>query len=397
MPFSPLDLSQMQQALLQAEQAIGLSEPNPRVGCVLGHEDGRVLGMGFTQQAGGPHAEVMALRAAAALGHDVRGCTAWVTLEPCAHHGRTPPCCDALVNAGVRRVVVALQDPFPQVAGAGLARLRAAGVEVLLAGPSTEEAALANAALELNIGFFSRFQRGRPWVRLKAATSMDGKTALPDGQSQWITGEAARQDGHAWRRRAGAILTGLGTALHDDPRLDVRGVPTTVQPRRLLLDTHYRLPPTAKLLAPPGVLQVFGGPGSPENAQRQAALQAAGAQLCELPLVKGRPDLHALMQRLAQDGVNELHVEAGAVLNGALLSAGLVDECLVYVAPLWLGEGLPIAALGRLPRLADATRWQWLDTALVGGDLRIRARLAGPRNVSTPFTDAPSREWGGQR
>lgn len=377
MPFSPLDRAQMQQALLQAEQAIGLSEPNPRVGCVLGHEDGRVLGMGFTQQAGGPHAEVMALRAAAALGHDVRGCTAWVTLEPCAHHGRTPPCCDALVNAGVRRVVVALQDPFPQVAGAGLARLRAAGLEVLIAGAAPEEAALAQAAKELNIGFFSRFQRGRPWVRLKTAASMDGKTALPDGESRWITGEAARQDGHAWRRRAGAVLTGLGTALHDDPRLDVRGVPTAVQPRRLLLDTHYRLPPSAKLLQPPGTLQVFGGPNTPDNAERRAALQTAGAQLCALPMAGGRPALNALLHRLAQDGVNELHVEAGAVLSGAFLGAGLVDECLIYIAPLWLGEGLPMAALGRLPQLADARRWRWVDTAMVGGDLRLRARLEG--------------------
>jgi diaminohydroxyphosphoribosylaminopyrimidine deaminase/5-amino-6-(5-phosphoribosylamino)uracil reductase len=217
------------------------------VGCVLGRADGSVLGRGATQQAGGPHAEVMALRDAAAAGHSVQGATAWVTLEPCAHHGRTPPCCDALIAAGLARVVVAIGDPFAQVAGAGLARLRAAGIEVVMA-----DADIAQAAREINIGFFSRIERGRPWVRMKIAASLDGRTALPNGVSQWITGEPARTDGHAWRRRAAAVLTGIGTVLEDDPRLDVRLVPTPAQPLRVVVDSRLETPPAARLLQPPG-------------------------------------------------------------------------------------------------------------------------------------------------
>ena len=211
----------LHQALALAEQAIGLSDPNPRVGCVILAADGRLLGAGHTQPAGEAHAEVMALRDATGRGHDVRGATAIVTLEPCSHHGRTPPCCDALIAAGIARVVVAVEDPNPLVAGQGLARLRAAGIVVELA-----DLAIAEAARELNIGFFSRMQRGRPFVRLKSAVSLDGRTALPDGRSQWITGEAARADGHAWRARASAILTGIGTVKEDDPRMTVRAVDT---------------------------------------------------------------------------------------------------------------------------------------------------------------------------
>ena len=221
MPLDDLDRDRLHQAQALAEHAVGLSDPNPRVGCVIGLADGTVLGQGWTRQAGGPHAEVVALRDAAAQGGRLRGATAWVTLEPCAHHGRTPPCCDALIDAGVARVVASVADPFPGVAGAGFARLRAAGIDVLEAG-----GVFAEVTRELNIGFFSRIERGRPWVRMKLAASLDGRTALPDGRSQWITGEAARRDGHAWRRRAGAVLTGIGTVLADNPRLDVREVPT---------------------------------------------------------------------------------------------------------------------------------------------------------------------------
>lgn len=329
-------------ALQLAESAIGLTDPNPRVGCVLLSPEGEELGAGHTQAAGQAHAEVMALRDAAARGHDVRGATAVVTLEPCAHHGRTPPCCDALIAAGVGRVRVALQDPNPLVAGQGMARLAAAGIAVELA-PN----AVAEAAAELNIGFLSRMQRGRPFVRLKSALSLDGRTALPDGRSQWITGEAARTDGHAWRRRAGAVLTGIGTVLADNPRLDVRLVPTARQPLRLVLDPQGRLPADARIRQPPGELRVIG---------------------------PGRADLHALLDQLGAEGINELHVEAGPVLSGAFLDAGLVDELLLYQAPVLIGDGRPVAALGTLADLASARRWRRVDATPLGDDLRLRLR-----------------------
>ncbi len=240
MALSDADQALLLRAVALAEQSIGLSDPNPRVGCVLHTASGQLAGEGFTQQAGGPHAEVMAMRAAAAAGLSLAGGTAWVSLEPCAHHGRTPPCADALIAAGLARVVVALGDPYDQVAGRGITRLRAAGIAVDLAsaGPARQ------AAQALNIGFLSRLQRGRPWVRLKVATSLDGRTALADGRSQWITGPAARQDGHAWRRRAGAVLSGIGTVQADDPQLDVRLVPTQVQPLRVVVDSGFATPPT---------------------------------------------------------------------------------------------------------------------------------------------------------
>lgn len=329
-------------ALSLANEAIGLTDPNPRVGCVLLAADGRELGAGHTQPAGQAHAEVMALRDAAQRGHDVRGAIAIVTLEPCSHHGRTPPCCDALVTAGVARVVIGVQDPNPQVAGQGAARLRAAGVAVECA-----DAATAEAARELNIGFFSRMQRGRPFVRLKSAVSLDGRTALPDGRSQWITGEAARTDGHAWRRRAGAVLTGIGTVLADDPRLDVRLVPTARQPLRLVLDPQGRLPAGARILQPPGECRLIG---------------------------PGRADLPALLADLGDQGINELHVEAGPTLSGAFLDAGLVDELLIYQAPMLIGEGRPLATLSPLAGLADASRWRLIEATPVGQDLRLRLR-----------------------
>ena len=243
----------MQEALTLAAQGFGLTEPNPRVGCVLAAPDGRVIGQGHTQQPGGPHAEVMALRHAQSQGESVRGATAVVTLEPCAHHGRTPPCCDALITAGIARVVMAIQDPFPQVAGQGAARMRAAGIDVQLM-PASE---LVSAAHALNIGFFSRVERGRPWVRLKAALTLDGRTALDNGISQWITGEAARQDGHTWRKRASAVLTGVGTVLDDNPRLDVRLVDTPRQPLRVVVDSQLDTPLTARILEQPGSVLLY--------------------------------------------------------------------------------------------------------------------------------------------
>jgi diaminohydroxyphosphoribosylaminopyrimidine deaminase / 5-amino-6-(5-phosphoribosylamino)uracil reductase len=381
MPLSDSDQALLLRAVALAEQSIGLSEPNPRVGCVLHTASGQLAGEGFTQQAGGPHAEVMAMRAAAAAGQSIAGGTAWVTLEPCAHHGRTPPCADALIAAGIARVVVALQDPFVQVAGRGIQRLRAAGIAVDLAGDGPAR----QAAQAMNIGFLSRVQRGRPWVRLKAATSLDGRTALPDGRSQWITGPIARQDGHAWRRRAGAVLSGIGTVLADDPQLDVRLVPTQLQPMRVVVDSGFNTPPTARLLQAPGRVLVVGAQDQPV---RMAALRDAGAELLLLPQADGHVDLAALLQRLAIDGVNELHVEAGAVLNGALLNAGLVDELLVYAAPRLLGSGLGMADLPSLAALDEALAFEFTDCQRVGGDLRLLVRRRGAADFLSLYPGA---------
>ena len=356
----------MREALALAEQAIGLSEPNPRVGCLIVADNGTVLGRGHTQQAGGPHAEVMALRDAAAHGHPVRGATVFVTLEPCAHHGRTPPCCDALAQAGVGRVVMALEDPNPLVAGQGAARLRAAGIEVI-AGIE------ADAARELNIGFFSRMQRQRPWVRLKVAASLDGRTALPDGTSQWITGEAARTDGHAWRRRASALLTGVGTLVHDDPRLDVRLVATARQPLRVVLDSKLSAPLGARVFHSAGSALVYAAQPA---AERLAAFTAHGIEVVLAAGAHGRVDLAAVLADLAQRGINELHVEAGAQLNGALVRERLVDEYLIYLAPKLLGPGFDMAAFGPLAELSQATELRFHRIERVGDDLRILARPA---------------------
>jgi diaminohydroxyphosphoribosylaminopyrimidine deaminase / 5-amino-6-(5-phosphoribosylamino)uracil reductase len=372
MAIDELDRSCMRRALALAECSFGLTEPNPRVGCVIGKDDGTVLGEGATQQAGGPHAEVMALRAAAADGYDVRGATAWVTLEPCAHHGRTPPCCDALLAAGLRRIVIGALDPFPQVNGAGVLRLRAGGVQVELIDRDEFQA-----CRDINVGFFSRVERRRPWIRLKVAASMDGRTALPDGRSQWITGEAARRDGHAWRRRASAVLSGIGTVLRDDPRLDVRLVETPSQPWRIVLDSHWRTPVNARLLAPPGRVLIVGTATPNENAR---ALQAAGAELMRLPVGPSGVDLAALWSALADRGVNELHVEAGASLNGSLVAGGWVDEWLLYVSPKLLGNGRGMADLpdgtGE-QALSQGAKWRWIDCEWLEGDVRLRARRSG--------------------
>jgi diaminohydroxyphosphoribosylaminopyrimidine deaminase / 5-amino-6-(5-phosphoribosylamino)uracil reductase len=361
-----------------AAQAIGLSDPNPRVACRLLLADGRVV-EGHTQAAGGPHAEVAALRAAAALGADTRGATALVTLEPCSHHGRTPPCCDALIAAGVARVVVALQDPNPLVGGQGIARLRSAGIEVELLAPSHP---LALATRELNIGFLSRMVRARPWVRMKAAASLDGTTALANGQSQWITGEAARTDGHAWRRRANAALTGIGTVLADDPRLDVRLVDTQRQPRRIVVDSRLEIGPQARILQPPGEVLVYTSAEAAESAPRRQALTELGITVidCAGPAQPDRPakvDLAAMLRDLAAREVNELHIEAGHKLNGSFWRAGLVDELLLYLAPKLLGSGAGVAAIGPLTSLDQGIALEFTDLTPVGVDLRLRARPPG--------------------
>lgn len=365
------DERHMRAALALAEQAIGLSDPNPRVGCVIVAPGGAVIGRGHTQQAGGPHAEVMALRDARSRADSaaaLRGATAYVTLEPCSHHGRTPPCCDALIEAGIGRVVAALADPNPLVGGQGLARLAAAGMAV-------DCGLLADAARQINIGFLSRMSRGRPWVRLKLAASLDGRTALANGVSQWITSAAARADGHAWRKRAGAVLTGIGTVLDDDPRLDVRLVDTVHQPLRVVLDSGLRIDPQARLLQPPGATLIY------TSADRHDTLRAG--QLAALPGVTlqpigsagtSRPDLAAVLADLGRRGVNELHVEAGATLSGAFIAAGLVDELLLYLAPKLLGPGRELLQLPALQTLAQATELEFTDIARIGPDLRLLAR-----------------------
>ena len=355
-------------ALELAETAIGVSDPNPRVGCLLVAADGSVVGEGATQPAGEAHAEVVALRIA---GDRARGATAYVTLEPCAHHGRTPPCCHALVAAGVAKVHVAVQDPNPLVAGRGLAALHDAGLEVVLL-PASDVVALA--ARELNIGFFSRMERQRPWVRLKLAASLDGHSALPDGRSQWITGEEARRDGHAWRRRANAVLTGVGTVLADDPRLDVRLVPTRQQPLRVVVDTSLRTPPGARLLAAPGRALIVTTPAAAE--ERAGPLRAAGAEVSSLGSGDARIELAALLRDLAQREINELHVEAGPRLSGAWIEAGLVDELLLYLAPRLLGTGRSMTPFAAPSSLSLAPRFVYQEVHRIGTDLRVRLRPA---------------------
>ncbi len=371
-PDFAIDASRMRDALAQAHSAIGVSEPNPRVGCVLIDATGQLIGEGHTQRAGHAHAEVMALAAARAAGCDTRGATAVVTLEPCSHHGRTPPCCDALIDAGVARVVMACADPNPMVSGRGLVRLRAAGIVVDELGGDA-----ARASRELNIGFFSRMLRARPWVRMKVAASLDGRTALHDGSSQWITGEAARADGHAWRRRAGAVLTGIGTVRDDNPRLDVRHVTTQVQPLRVVVDSRLEIDPHARLLAPPGRALIYA---SRFDDAAVAALHAAHphVEVARLPAdASGKNDLEAMMRDLARREINELHVEAGEKLNASLLAAGLVDELLLYVAPRLLGDGRSIAALGSLGSLERSIDFDLHDVERIGPDVRLRLRRPG--------------------
>ncbi len=369
MTLSADDTARLRECLELARGSIGLSDPNPRVGCVIGDAAGAGFAHGATQAAGEAHAEVMALLRASQMGLRLSGATAWVSLEPCAHDGRTPPCCDALINAGVARVVVATLDPNPLVAGQGVARLRAAGISVDLA-----DGDIATAARELNIGFFSRMQRGRPWLRLKIAASLDGRTALQNGVSQWITGEAARTDGHAYRRRASALLTGIGTVLEDNPRLDVRLVPTARQPLRVIVDSRLQTPPDARILEPAGEVLIYAAQA---DMGREAALRARGATLCRLPGEGGKVDLGAMLADLAQRGVNELHVEAGHKLNASLLREDLVDELLVYLAPKLLGLGREMAAFGPLQSLAEALNFEFIQVDRIGADLRVLARPPG--------------------
>ena len=357
---SAADHEFMARALRLAELGLYSSTPNPRVGCVI-VKDGVVVGEGWHRRAGEAHAEIHALQAA---GDQARGATAYVTLEPCSHHGRTPPCADALIAAGVSRVVAAMQDPNPQVSGRGLALLRNAGIV-------TDCGVLGSEAQELNIGFVSRMTRGRPWLRLKLATSLDGKTALENGASQWITGPEARQDGHRFRARACAILSGIGTVRDDDPLLNARGVETERQPLKVVLDSRLELTLNAKLLEGGGVLVAC----AIDDAARSAALRQRGAEILCLPNPEGKVDLPELMMELGRRGINEVHVEGGSRLNGALLVAGLVDEFLIYLAPCLIGHAARgIFDMLALESLADKAQLSIRDLRMLGPDVRILAR-----------------------
>lgn len=367
MEFSSIDLMHMNAALQLAREAMYITSPNPRVGCVLVNPNGQVIGQGHTQPAGQAHAEIMALNDAQAKQHNTQGATAYVTLEPCSHQGRTGPCCDALVAAGVAHVVVATQDPNPQVSGQGLARLRAAGIEVSL-GLCEQD------AQELNIGFFKRMTQGLPWVRLKVAASLDGQTALQNGVSQWITAEPARHDGHAWRARACAVLTGIGTVLEDDPQLNVRAMPTVRQPTLVVVDSRLETPLDAKLFQVDRPVWIYCAANNPD---KQKALEAAGAKVICLPDSNHKVDLQRMLQDLGQRGINELHVEAGHKLNGSLLKNNCVDEILAYIAPLILGQGRGMTQMGPLQVLGDALPMTFHQVTQIGPDLRILARMRG--------------------
>jgi diaminohydroxyphosphoribosylaminopyrimidine deaminase/5-amino-6-(5-phosphoribosylamino)uracil reductase len=367
--ISDFDRFAMQRALTLAARGLETTDPNPRVGCVIAQR-GRVVGEGWHERAGEAHAEIAALRAA---GGQSAGATAYVTLEPCCHQGRTPPCVEALIAARVARVVIAAGDPNPLVNGKGVAALRAAGI-VVESGLMEEEAA------ELNGGFFRRMRVGRPLTRVKLAMSLDGRTALANGESRWITGEAAREDVHRWRARSSAVLTGIGTVLADDPRLDVRlpdaGGVVRRQPLRVVLDSQLRTPPQARLLETPGEVLIFTALVSPEDP-RAAGLTERGVRLESLPPDGERVSLPAVLDRLGELEMNEVFVEAGATLAGELLRQSLADELLLYVGPRLLGPSARgLVALPPLARLADAPSFRLLEMQQVGEDLRLRLRPA---------------------
>lgn len=359
--FNAFDRLAMARALELAERGLTTTHPNPRVGCVIAR-DGKIIGEGWHERAGEAHAEVMAIAAAGAA---AAGASAYVTLEPCSHFGRTPPCADALIRARLARVVFAIEDPNPRVGGEGAQRLRQAGIGV-------EVGLLAREAEELNAGFLSRMRRGRPWVRIKLAMSLDGRTALASGLSRWITGEAARDDVQKWRARSSAILTGIGTVLADDPRLDVRTAADRDQPLRVILDSRLRTPATARILARPGAALLFSAHDEPV---RRRALEERGAKVEQL--TGSAPKLAQVLKRLAELEINEVMLEAGPTLAGAILQGGYADELLLYIAPVLLGP--QARALVELPELADLAqgrRFTIIDTYNIAPDLRLRLRPA---------------------
>jgi diaminohydroxyphosphoribosylaminopyrimidine deaminase/5-amino-6-(5-phosphoribosylamino)uracil reductase len=367
--YSAVDHQFMSEALAEAQKALYLANPNPRVGCVI-VKDGVVIGRGFTQEVGGPHAEVQALADVQSQGHSAEGSTVYVTLEPCNHTGRTPPCVDALIAAKPAKVVVAMMDPNPLVSGKGLERLKAAGIDVRCG-------LLELDAKSLNCGFISRMTRGLPWVRMKIAASLDGKTALPNGQSQWITGALARADGHHWRAQACAIVTGVGTVKEDDPSLNVRDVLTQRQPCRIIIDSKLETPLTAKILnnstSQSGVIIVCANLNDQAMQDRASAFQNLGIEVVEMANLFGKVDLPALFSYLAKEReMNEIHIEAGFKLNGSMLREDCVDELLLYYAPFFMGDGIGMANVSPLASLDGRQEWQIIDQSLFGSDLRLR-------------------------
>ncbi|MEX0870268.1 MAG: bifunctional diaminohydroxyphosphoribosylaminopyrimidine deaminase/5-amino-6-(5-phosphoribosylamino)uracil reductase RibD [Aquisalimonadaceae bacterium] len=365
--FTAAEHAWMARALELARKGLWTTRPNPRVGCVL-VRDGRIVGEGWHARAGEPHAEIHALRAA---GADARGATAFVTLEPCSHHGRTPPCADALLEAGVSGVVAAMEDPNPKVAGQGLARLAAAGM-------NARSGLLAEQAEAVNVGFVSRMRRGRPWVRVKLAASLDGRTAMASGESRWITGDDARRDVHRLRAGSCAIVTGIGTVLADDPSLSVRDVAEADQvppPLRVVLDSGLKMPAAAAMFALPGSIVVVT---ASEDAERVHALERAGAEVVRVGSgAAGGVDLNAVLALLAAREINDVLVEAGPVLAGAMLQAGLADELVLYQAPLFIGDAArPLVHLPGLDRLAQGIGLELIDVRRIGRDLRLTARPA---------------------
>jgi diaminohydroxyphosphoribosylaminopyrimidine deaminase/5-amino-6-(5-phosphoribosylamino)uracil reductase len=365
------DVFFMRQALALAEGALYVPSPNPRVGCVI-VRDAQVIGRGATQAVGSHHAEVMALQDMRARGLTAEGATVYITLEPCSHHGRTPPCVDALIAAGPARVVFAHFDPNPQVAGRGMRLLREAGIEVNVG-------VCADLALAINPGFVSRMTRGVPYVWMKIAASLDGRTALSNGVSQWITGTEARADGHHWRARSCVVMTGIGTVRADDPQMNVRHVVTARQPRRAVIDPGFDINEDAAILKGEGAI-VFTGD---QNAEKFARLTDRGVQVVYVPeddvpangRARRRVDMRAMMKWLGEHDANEVHIEAGSGLNGALLNADCVDELLVYLAPTLLGEGMGMAQLPTLTKLEGVQRFEFIDLKQLGPDVRLRARL----------------------
>jgi diaminohydroxyphosphoribosylaminopyrimidine deaminase/5-amino-6-(5-phosphoribosylamino)uracil reductase len=376
--FTPQDSQWMAEALRLAERGLTTTSPNPRVGCVL-VRNGKCIGSGFHLRAGEPHAEVYALRQANEASPSIqgaKGATAYVTLEPCSHYGLTPPCADGLIDAGVTRVVIAMQDPNPLVSGKGIAKLRAAGIEV--------ECGLMEAeARELNIGFISRMTHGLPWVRSKIGLSLDGRTALNNGLSQWITGSEARQDVQHWRARSCAILTGINTVLVDDAMLNVRSVAIERQPLRVVLDSQLRIPLDAKLIQTArdigcGHTLIYTIVNNPSKIE---LLHQSGITVIVVPEKNGCVDILSVLCDLAQRGCNEVLVEAGSILNGALLRAGLVDEFVLYIAPQFLGDAARgLAQLGELTRLDQRINLKWRDVRQVGDDLRVIVKVEMKRD-----------------
>lgn len=364
MSFSGFDHQCMAEALRLAALGMNSTQPNPRVGCVIAAE-GKILGRGYHQRAGGPHAEIHALQDAGTAAH---GATAYVTLEPCSHHGRTPPCATALVQAGIKRVVMAMEDPHEFVNGAGRRMLQDAGMVV-------ETGLMKEAAESLNPGFLQRVRLGRPWVRIKLASSIDGRTALANGASQWISSAASRQDVQLWRARSSAILTGIGTVLADDPRMTVRPEGVVQQPLRVIADSRWRTPVSSRILQQPGKVIIAGS----QRYEAPLDLRSSGAQLLGLPEVDGKLDLRALLAALAREQINELQVEAGETLCGSLLKLGLVDEVLLYQAPVILGEGGSGLFAGlEMSSMQNRIHLQLIESGFVGDDQRLRYRPLRP-------------------